>query len=123
MTTKIVSYDAASDEGSTGSARRSISTDGSHIAFYSAASNLVTGDTSAATDVFLAEPRAYGLLSSRCWPVIERVGTQVFQVFVTTRSPPRRPPRTPALLLVHKSTSDAGFCVSVTLATTSSIAS
>jgi Tol biopolymer transport system component len=53
-----VSVDDAGEEGNGGSTRPSLSADGRFVAFYSDASNLVSGDTNGAADVFLHDRRS-----------------------------------------------------------------
>jgi Tol biopolymer transport system component len=52
-TTERVSVDSAGVEGNLESRGPSISADGRFVAFYSAATNLITGDTNGATDIFV----------------------------------------------------------------------
>src|SRR5439155_16392167 len=52
-TTERVSVDSAGNQGNAGSSLPSISADGRFVAFWSAATNLVPGDTNAAFDVFI----------------------------------------------------------------------
>jgi uncharacterized membrane protein len=51
--TTRVSVDSAGTQGNGGSERPAISSDGRYVAFYSSASNLVTGDTNGKWDVFI----------------------------------------------------------------------
>src|SRR4029453_3082195 len=53
-----VSVDDSGPQSNGDSFRPSISTDGRHVAFYSEASNLVSGDTNGATDVFVYDRRS-----------------------------------------------------------------
>jgi hypothetical protein len=52
-TTRIVSVDDNGTQGNDGSSRPSISADGRYVAFNSNASNLVSGDTNNANDIFV----------------------------------------------------------------------
>src|SRR5205807_70009 len=52
-TTERVSVDSAGNQGNAGSSLPSISADGRFVVFWSAATNLVPGDTNAAFDVFI----------------------------------------------------------------------
>ncbi len=54
-TTSRVSVDSSGSEGNSASNRPSISSDGRFVAFYSDASNLVSGDSNGQRDVFVAE--------------------------------------------------------------------
>ena len=61
--TELASLSTAGSQGTGGSGEPWISADGRRIAFYSSASNLVTGDTNAAGDVFVRDREATGFTS------------------------------------------------------------
>jgi Tol biopolymer transport system component len=56
-TTRRVSVSSAGDQGTRLSERPSISADGRYVAFWSAAPNLVAGDTNGQPDVFVRDRR------------------------------------------------------------------
>jgi hypothetical protein len=66
-TTELVSVDSAGAQGNADSFFPSISTDGRTVAFYSSATNFVTGDTNGTYDAFVRD-RAYSPFTSLCDP-------------------------------------------------------
>ena len=93
-TTERVSLTSAGAEGDDGSYRPSISADGRHVAFYSAATNLVGGDSNGVWDVFVRAPASIPHVLLEVHPNERAPGTNTGQsigVAPWTRPSPTQP--------------------------------
>lgn len=72
--TQRVSLEANGEQGNGDSSRATISADGRYVAFASEASNLVSGDTNNATDIFVRGPLFDKPESSPSWHLVAKTG-------------------------------------------------